>query len=168
MKSYQLNQIGLFSAISKELARQCPGLPADGRANVVIEAANLIVAEYAREPVAAAPSMGLAAWLRSDETGMSSEYMAYVLSKGDPAIWGGRCLTFSNAYPQDSDDFGRCVGLVVAMPSFEYLIDEMKDGHGAHWQAVAANWYPWVKLYDTKRLKELHQAMSLAYSKVAE
>jgi len=166
MIPYQLNQIGLFSAIAKEISRQCPGIPADARSNIVIKAADMIVAEYAREPVMAKPSMGLTAWLQSDEVGMSSEYMAWVLSKGDPAVWGQRCPKIS--YPRDADDFGRCVGLVVAMPSYEFLVDEMRINHGVYWAAVAANWYPWVKLYGLGRYKELNQAMRLAYSKADE
>ncbi|KAB8305771.1 hypothetical protein EH227_24715 [Rouxiella chamberiensis] len=166
MKAYQLNQISLFSAIAKEISRQCPGIPADGRSNIVIKAADMIVAEYAREPVVAKPSMGLAAWLASDEVGMSSEYMAWVLSKSDPAVWGQRRPKIS--YPRDADDFGRCVGLVIAMPSYEFLVDEMRDNHGVYWAAVSANWYPWVKLFKARQYKELNQAIRLAYSKADE
>jgi|SRR5471030_513850 len=167
MKNYQLNQIALFSAVTKELSRQCPGIPADGRTNTVLKAVNMIVEEYAREPVLVKPSMGLSAWLDSDEVGLSSEYMAWVLSNQDAQVWGGRRQP-ENSYPRDPDDFGRCLGLVVAMPSYEFLIDEMRANHGPHWEAVAANWYPWCQFHKDERFSELGQAMRLAYSKVEQ
>ncbi|QHR68058.1 hypothetical protein sortregn_36 [Escherichia phage sortregn] len=45
--TYNLDQMALFSAIAAAVGKQAPGLPADNRANVVIEAANMIVAAYA-------------------------------------------------------------------------------------------------------------------------
>lgn len=45
--TYNLDQMALFSAIAAAIGKQAPGLPADNRANVVIEAANMIVAAYA-------------------------------------------------------------------------------------------------------------------------
>lgn len=165
MIPYQLNQIGLFSAIAKEISRQCPGIPADARSNIVIKAADMIVAEYAREPVMAKPSMGLTAWLQSDEVGMSSEYMAWVLSKGDPAVWGPRRTKLS--YPHDADDFGRCRRLILAVPNLTFSIYRMAE-HGKNWGAVVDNWERWVEIYDAGRYKELNQAMRLAYSKADE
>jgi hypothetical protein len=45
--TYQLDQLELFTAIARAISKQAPRLPADNRANVVIEAANMIVAAYA-------------------------------------------------------------------------------------------------------------------------
>lgn len=45
-KPYQLDQMKLFCDITAAIAKQHPRLPADNRANVAIEAANLICAAY--------------------------------------------------------------------------------------------------------------------------
>ena len=71
MESYRFNQIKIITAITEELNRQHPGLPADERMNTIIKAANEICAEYAREPVAASRGMGLTAWLGGDDTGFT-------------------------------------------------------------------------------------------------
>lgn len=44
--TYQIDQMKLFCDIANAIAKQHPGLPADNRASVVIEAANMIVAAY--------------------------------------------------------------------------------------------------------------------------
>lgn len=46
-KTYQIDQMKLFCDIASAIAKQHPGMPADNRSNVVIEAANLICAAYA-------------------------------------------------------------------------------------------------------------------------
>lgn len=43
----QLDQMQLFCDISAAIAKQQPKLPADNRSNVVVKAANMIVAIYA-------------------------------------------------------------------------------------------------------------------------
>ncbi len=45
-KTVQLDQMQLFCDISAAIAKQCPKLPADNRSNVVVKAANMIVAVY--------------------------------------------------------------------------------------------------------------------------
>lgn len=46
-KTYEIDQMKLFCDIAAAIARQHPRMPADNRANVPIEAANLIRAAYA-------------------------------------------------------------------------------------------------------------------------
>lgn len=46
-KTYQLDQMQLFCDIAAAISKQYPNLPADNRANVAIEAANMIVKAYA-------------------------------------------------------------------------------------------------------------------------
>ena len=46
-KTYQLDQMKLFCDIAAAISNQQPNLPADNRANVAIEAANMIVKAYA-------------------------------------------------------------------------------------------------------------------------
>lgn len=163
MKRYEVNQIKLITAISAELQRQCPGLPVDRRFNKIIEAANLIVAEFGREPVLAKPSMGLSAWLDCDDTGSSSLYMAWVLSNGCFGDWWGRKQP-EPAYPRDADDFGRCMKLIEAVPEFYGIIYKM-NGSGPEWSVVAANWESWLKLYKGENLGALCDQMTNAYAK---
>lgn len=46
-KTYKLDQMKLFCDIAAAISKQQPRMPADNRANVAIEAANMIVAAYA-------------------------------------------------------------------------------------------------------------------------
>lgn len=46
-KTYQLDQMKLFCDIAAAISKQQPDIPADNRANVAIEAANMIVEAYA-------------------------------------------------------------------------------------------------------------------------
>ncbi|NKG32458.1 hypothetical protein FVB43_20720 [Erwinia rhapontici] len=141
--SYKLDQISLFTAINNEVCRQHPGLPAEPRLmNAVIAAADGLVKEFAKPIVKASSGMGLTAWLSSDDVGISSKYMAWVLSEDgfpEPEF----------AYPRDPDDFGRCLRMVRAIPGFE--VDEKIDlmlEHGQKWQAFANNWHDWANAYD--------------------
>ncbi|TNV22107.1 hypothetical protein FH968_04320 [Buttiauxella sp. B2] len=155
----RFNQIALISAITEELNRQQPELPADDRMNVIIKAANDICAEYSRELVVASRGMGLTAWLASDDTGLSSKFMASVLSYGH--------FTAPNNYPRDPDDFGRCMRLVQAVPEFKGLIHLLVD-HGPEWEAVANNWERWVELYSSGDGRELYKEMKASYAREAE
>jgi hypothetical protein len=47
---YYIDQMALFCAISKEIARQHPRMPADDRSNAIIKAANDICAAYKMTP----------------------------------------------------------------------------------------------------------------------
>lgn len=136
-----INQIELISAISDELCRQVPGLTAEPRLfNSIIAAANLIVAEFAKPIVKASDGMGLMAWLASDDVGMSSKYMAWVLS-------GKAFPQPENYYPRDPDDLGRCIRLVRAVPDLAERVPMMAQ-HGKEWATVATNWDRWVAMYD--------------------
>lgn len=157
----RLNQIALVTAITEELSRQIPGLPADGRMNVVIRAANDICAEYSRELVTASAGMGLEAWLNSDDTGSSSLYMAWCLSQGQFGYWQGHKQPAA-AYPHDPDDLGRCIRLIEAVPEFGGKIPEMSH-RGHEWLEVTTNWDRWVELHARGQGRELYNEMKAAY-----
>lgn len=159
----RLNQIALVTAITKELNRQIPGLPADGRMNVVIKAANDICDEYSRELVSASAGMGLEAWLNSDDTGSSSLYMAWCLSHSQFGYWQGRKQPEA-AYPHDPDDLGRCIRLIEAVPEFGGKIPEMSH-RGHQWLAVTTNWERWVELHARGKGRELYNEMKTAYAR---
>lgn len=163
MKSYKFDQMYLVAAITQELNRQHPGLPADARINAVITAANSIITEYAREPIMAVPDMGLEAWLDSDDTGSSSLYMAYAFSY-NLTLWIPRKIP-SYSYPRDPDDLGRCIRLIEAVPEFGRCIPEMAQ-KGAHWMAVTSNWADWVEMYHAGNTDGLYTAMKDAFAKV--
>ncbi|NYU08069.1 hypothetical protein A8O28_04400 [Enterobacteriaceae bacterium CCUG 67584] len=159
MKAYRINQTALVGAIMKELGRQHPGLPADNRMSKVVEAANLICAEFEREPVASLPAVGFPAWLGSDDTGASSLFMASVLSH--------RQIHAEKAYPRDPDDLGRCIRLLRAVPEFADRLHLMSS-QGPQWAAVVANWEQWTRMYNNENDdgSELYDAMQAAYAGV--
>lgn len=133
-----ISQVDLVSAILRELDRQHPGLKAPTRLlNSVIAAAKDIVAEAAEVRPKVADGMGLGAWLNSDETGLSSKFMAHVLAGGP----------FShNNYPHDPSDFGRCLGLLRAVPELRDKLPQMRD-RGQHWEVLVDNWAELEQLY---------------------
>lgn len=167
MKAYSFDQIPLVTAITNELSRQQPNLPADHRMNAVIKAANDIIAEYAREPRMVTTGMGLRAWLLSDETGNSSQYMAFVLSKTDGGWPEDLAPAPRQAYPRDPDDLGRCFNLIDAVPEFGGRIPEMAD-KGAHWMAVTSNWARWLEMYHAGDTDQLHTEMLDAFAKAGK
>src|SRR4051794_17580360 len=75
-----VNQIELVCVIGEELERQGFSCATQRQLNAVIEGTNLIVKAYAELYQAAVSSSGLDAWLRSDETGLSSKVMARTLA----------------------------------------------------------------------------------------
>lgn len=156
--THQIDQIALISAISTELCRQIPDLTADHRYNTIIEAANLIVKEFARKPVVGLKGVGLNAWLASDDVGASSLYMAGMLTGG--------CIA-KHAYPRDVDDFGRCVRMIEAVyqEGAKVPLDPMLNC-GPYWAMVTTNWLSWETMYKAEKFAELHEAMREAYAAV--
>lgn len=152
--SIQIDQIQLMAAIAKEIDRQHPGTGAEGRYfNAIIQAANLICEEYAKPVVRAPKGMGLIEWLASDDTGLSSLFMASKLTGMFKAKY---------AYPHDPADFGRCLRLVEAVPKLESKIRDMSQ-HGKEWAVVAANWHEWAEVCRAGEGRRLYRLMQLCY-----
>lgn len=152
--SIQINQINLVAAIAKEIDRQYPGVGVESRCfNTIILAANNIYQEFAKPVVKASGGMGFAAWLASDDTGMSSLFMASKLTGMFEAEY---------AYPHDPADFGRCLRLIEAVPELESKIRDMSQ-HGKEWVVVAAHWYEWAEVYRVDDGKRLYRLMQLCY-----
>jgi hypothetical protein len=150
----QLNQIHLLAAIEAEIHRQYPGTGFEERYfNAITKAAKDICTEFANPVVKASPGMGIAAWLASDDTGLSSKFMASVLTGEFKA---------ENHYPRDPADFGRCLRLVNGVPGLAGRVGEMSQ-HGKHWAVVAANWDEWVEVYRLKDSERLYRLMKLCY-----
>jgi hypothetical protein len=82
--------------------------------NAIIEAANRIITELERDYTPVAPGCGLAAWLASDDTGMSSKWMARQMFDAAPDD--------GYAHPHDADDFARCMTFVAAVPESDQCL----------------------------------------------
>lgn len=153
----QLSQIDLIAAISSEVEKQIPGIPAEPRyMNAIIKAANLVCSEFKKPLVKASDGMGLTAWLASDDVGASSKYMAAVLSGQFSA---------PNHYPWDGADLGRCIRLLVAVPELASQLHEMK-ACSPQWSAVIDNWDKWKALYETGKDGKLYQEIKTAYNSI--
>ena len=137
-----INQINLVSAIVKELEKQ-KFTPSILHFNAIIKAANDIISECERVPVMATEGMGLSAWLRCDDTGMSSCFMASVLDG-----------TFSRPYahPLDLDDFGRCSRLLKAVPEFRNRLTKMSL-KSPQWSKLVERWTEIETLATTRPLE---------------
>lgn len=138
---YNIAQIDLVSGILKTLDRL--GVK-DGEPRIVnacIRAADEILKVVNVAAVNATPNMGLENWLASDDTGMSSQFMARELC-------GARVRLEHDAkpYPLDPSDFGRCVRFLAAVPFARAKIGELTK-HGPVWAAYVAQWAEMEALY---------------------
>lgn len=155
----QLSQIDLIAAISSEVEKQIPGIPAEPRyMNAIIKAATLVCEEFKKPLIKASDGMGLTAWLASDDVGASSKYMASVLSGQFSA---------SNHYPWDGTDLGRCIRLLEAAPELASQLHEMK-ACSPQWSAVVDNWGKWKGLYEAGEGERLYQEMKLTYESLRD
>ena len=125
----RLSQMELVSAILNEINRQIPDatLPPARVLNLICSSATEIVREAAIEFRGASEGMGLHAWLKSDDTGLSSKFMAHVL-------YGGPKCEMN--YPHDANDFGRC----------ERLLKACGEPEPSKWLDLLQypEWRPWV------------------------
>lgn len=145
----EFSQPELIGAILKWIDRRGIKTLSSRKMNAVIAGANTIIEAIDQPDVMASPGMGLAAWLRSDDTGLSSLYMAWTL-----APLAGRSVPFSehftngSPWPHDPADFGRCVRLLDAVPELRPHIAELtRTVHPAPWQRIAAEWDALEALY---------------------
>lgn len=136
-----VGQIDLLVAIWKHLAaKHGKTLSLCSRhVNATIAAADDIVREL-RTPVRLTrEGMGLDAWFSSDDTGLSSQYLASVLS--DRGL-------IENNHPHDPTDFGRCVRLLDAVPELRAKLPRLSDvKHGRVWTAIYEYWAELELLY---------------------
>jgi hypothetical protein len=148
-----ISQMELIAAICEELTCQGVESLVPRQTNAIIRAANAIIAECERAPVQASPGMGLGAWLASDDVGLSSKYMAGVLSGQFAAEY---------AHPADSSDFGRCMRLLEAVPELRDKLDLMRD-KSPEWAELVANW---ERIESMVQAKEYRRASKLVMDSV--
>ena len=99
-----------------------------------------VVDEFARPCVMARKGMGLVAWLKSDDTGLSSKYMAYM-------IWGNPTRVENN-HPLDPDDFGRCCRFLDAVPGSREKIALLAVPEcGPVWKRLIEAWDELERIY---------------------
>jgi len=131
MTTVILNQMDLVTAILNEIGEQQPNFaPLPRQLNSVIDAADSIVREFSRGEIRSSPGEGIRAWRRTDQVGLSSDFMAAKLG-----IAGIRPY----AHPCDPSDFGRCLTLLAAAPELIEKLSEMAE-EGAEWAALVAHW----------------------------
>lgn len=99
--------------------------------NIILKASSSITEELRRKPRPATDGMGLDAWLESDDTGLSSKYMAYVLAPEAPYS--------EYAHPYDPADFIRCEKLLQAVPELKDKLHNMAECSG-EWSGLIRDW----------------------------
>lgn len=145
------SQITLVAHIAKAFGNR---LVNTRQFNAIITAANNILAEFERPSVPATPDMGLTRWLASDDTGLSSLYMASILSDryrlwlvAAPKDFPTRNKLETPHYPRDADDFGRCYRLLKAVP--ELRSNSMRLATcPAPWPELHREWLRLERLYE--------------------
>lgn len=116
--------------------------------NAVVAASDGIIAAIDQSDVLATNGMGLLAWLRSDDTGQSSLYMARELAVAAGLPSHHERILSPDPWPHDPSDFGRCVRLLDAAPELRPHIGLLKDKrHGPVWNAIAERWSELESLY---------------------
>ncbi|WP_407330572.1 hypothetical protein [Enterovibrio sp. 27052020O] len=147
-QTFRPSQPSLVAAIMSFLGDEKPSGGVDvALMNKVIEAANLVCEECARERVYADKPMTPKEWLASDDTGQSSKYMLSVLAElGCPAEDGPT--------PRDAADFGRCLRM-VRVCGFESDVSKMRE-YGDNWQRIADNWGQLVAWYDADNNRDIY------------
>jgi hypothetical protein len=149
-----ISQIDLISVIVKHLDKCGIKTMVPRQYNAVIQAVNMIIDELEERVRRATPGMGFDAWLRSDDTGVSSEFMAGVLSRRFMRKYG---------HPHDGDDFGRCVRLLDAAPELRANLDSIKS-FSPEWNALVTHWDEFEALYRSGG-EGFYQRLQDAYEK---
>jgi hypothetical protein len=145
-----ISQAELVGRVLKELGRQGVKNLNARQVNAVIRGVDAIIAEIKTPTVRASAGMGLEAWRRSDDTGLSSLYLAAALR--------GQC-TPRLEYPHDSDDFGRCVRLLEAVPELRPRLELLANAPQP-WPKLLAVWGRAERLYHEGLGAELSQLIA--------
>ena len=124
--------------------------------NALTAAADLIYEALAHEDVPATPGMGLRAWIGSDETGLSSRYLACVLARDTQWDRTAGYPVAERHHPHDAGDFGRCAKMIDAQPELRANLARLAEpAHGPVWNAIGARWADLEALFRAGRLADL-------------
>ena len=144
-----ITQIDLIVGIMAVLDKLQPGIGLLPRqVNAVIAAADSILAELSTPERTVRPGMGLSAWLASDCTGASSLYMAHVLA----GYWAKDAGRYN--VPHDAADFGRCLGLLDAVPCLSEKLTQLSTT-GPEWRRLVAAWDELTALYRAGEFRQV-------------
>jgi len=162
MTKLRIQQIPLFTAIVEEITRQAEEqgitlVAIPRQLNAVVDAANSIVKEFQRDLIPSKEGMGLHAWLRSDDTGLSSRAMA---TRMYPTLCAGVGVEVTSNHPHDPGDFGRCYRFLRAVKGARDLVPQMADVSPA-WTKLAGNWTRLEALYEEELTAETGSAPKL-------
>jgi hypothetical protein len=107
--------------------------------NAIVRAANEILAEFKRPDNISAAGDGFAKWMASDDTGMSSKYLACMIHNPSSGV--------DFAYPYDPDDFGRCYRMLRVCP---IICSHLEDARTfpEPWPALIEHWVELERLYE--------------------
>lgn len=148
-----INQMDLITAIQNELIRQGVKDVNTRQYNSMIAAADLVCDQMGKTHQPATENMGLVEWLRSDDTGDSSLFMAYTMCDA-PYV--------KSAHPHDPADFHRCVQFLRAVPSAKGNIHKMKETSEV-WGNLVEHWDELESLfneeYPTGEAPKLYERM---------
>lgn len=139
-----LSQPGIIAAVVNYLERCGIKAMPMRHYNAIIKGANLMMDEILSPYRPAQPNSGYEEWLKSDDTGRSSEFMLSIL--GPLAFPGKHFGHRLNAHPHDPSDFARCLGLLAAVPELrQHLLAMTKQG--PVWTALVLAWEGLEALY---------------------
>lgn len=130
--AYSGMEVSLFAKLVKRAA--CP-MCGCAKGIGIAKQDNGILRENCPAPVPGAISdinARLAAWLASDDTGISSKAIAMLMTGGNVGRWGW-------GHPGDPDDLGRCLRLLELFPEWKPGISDMAS-RGPGWAGLTARW----------------------------
>jgi hypothetical protein len=107
-------------------------------------------------PNIAADGAGYEAWLESEDTGLSSKYLARCLNAGKKvSVEQGRwTIKGVDAYPYDPDDFGRCCRMLRVCPELKAKLAAVTACMPAPWPQLGAAWTELESLYEQETNSE--------------
>lgn len=146
----QITQPDLAIAIMHWLAKHGVESLLPRQMDAVLVAATLIQNELAKPFQDAPPGCGEVVWLASDCTGASSKYMLKALR----GAWCGPEVHV----PHDADDFGRCVGLLDAVPELRKKLILLQN-HGSVWNRIRVQWDAMENLWNGKHYDALNKVL---------
>ncbi|MFA0809327.1 hypothetical protein [Microbulbifer epialgicus] len=136
-----VSQIDIVSAILNKIHEACPNqLLSPCQVNTIHNAATMVLEVLHTREVRAAPGIGLEAWLRTEDVGASSKFMASILAQEH----GIKAMP---THPIDPSDFARCRKLLSAVPELEDRLELMAD-QSEVWKRLVERWSEICELMD--------------------
>lgn len=151
----QLNQSRLVTAIMDAVVKQAQrgGITIyviARQQNAILKAADAIVKEFAIGYKESVPGAGVQQWVESDDTGMSSRFMAAKLCGATDVAY---------AYPHDPSDFDLCAKLWAAATETQkadmVLRKPILAESGPHWKLLIAQWDELLALHEAGNTEQL-------------